>query len=385
MSTRSRSLSISKAKAVVQEEGKVISDYIWDTCIERPNKIFLTQPMGGAKAKSSMTMCTDSVRNWTFGQFLSESKKMAAHIESLDLPPSSRIAIMSKNCAWWLMADFAIMMTGHVSVPIYPSLTAGATKYVLDRSEAELVFIGKMSEDSWSEMKYGMSEEMPCVSFPVCPQGLECDKWNVLMGNTKEIETITKRTPDELATIYYTGGGAKKPEKVALSFEAMTKPTFELMRLLKITEIDRYLSYLPITQGVERWVGECVPFVTGCQVFFAESSSTHPQDIVRCRPTVFLSKQRLWSKLHRDLCKVTPPHKLEKLANASKNPINGWGAKKTQKALLKALGLDQCRYAGCDNESLPPDLLAWYRSLGLEFLDGYGTTNISHCKCQRVQ
>jgi len=42
----------------------------------------------------------DAIKEFTFAEFLSESKKMAAHIESLDLPVPSQIAIMSKNCAW---------------------------------------------------------------------------------------------------------------------------------------------------------------------------------------------------------------------------------------------------------------------------------------------
>ena len=108
-----------------KEAGKVIPDYIVDNCAKYPTKLFLTQPMGG-----------DAVKDWTFAQFLSESKKMAAHIESLDLPVPSQIAIMSKNCAWWLMADLAIMMTGHVGVPIYPTLTAETTRYTLEHSRS---------------------------------------------------------------------------------------------------------------------------------------------------------------------------------------------------------------------------------------------------------
>jgi long-chain acyl-CoA synthetase len=59
-------------KLTKKEAGKVVPDYIVDNCAKYPTKIFLTQPMGG-----------DAVKDWTFAQFLSESKKMAAHIESL--------------------------------------------------------------------------------------------------------------------------------------------------------------------------------------------------------------------------------------------------------------------------------------------------------------
>ena len=177
-----------------KEAGKVIPDYILDNCDEYPNKIFLTQPMGG-----------DAVQNWTFSEFLSESKKMAAHIESLDLPVPSQIAIMSKNCAWWLMADLAIMMTGHVGVPIYPTLTAETTKYTLEHSEAKLLFVGKLDEKPWKEMKNGIPGDMKCIAFPMCPDGVTYDKWADCVKG-EEVKEVKKRTEDEMATIIYTSG-----------------------------------------------------------------------------------------------------------------------------------------------------------------------------------
>lgn len=184
-------------KLTQKESGKVIPDYILDQCAKHPNKIFLTQPMGGDAM---------NVKNWTFAEFLSESKKMAAHIESMALPVPSQIAIMSKNCAWWLMADLAIMMTGHVGVPIYPTLTAETTKYTLEHSESKLLFVGKLDEHPWNEMKKGIPEGMKCISFPLCPVGLDCDKWEDLTGKAEEIKEVKKRTGEEMATIIYTSG-----------------------------------------------------------------------------------------------------------------------------------------------------------------------------------
>ena len=78
-----------------------------------PDRVVLTQPLGGGV-----------VRNYTWAQVMDESRRMAAHLKSLSFEPGSRIAILSKNCAHWLMADFAIWLAGHVSVPLYPTLAA---------------------------------------------------------------------------------------------------------------------------------------------------------------------------------------------------------------------------------------------------------------------
>lgn len=179
---------------VKKEDGKVIPDYFLDRCAENPDRIFLTQPMGGGV-----------IKEFNFAQFLSESKKMATHIESLDLPVPSQIAIMSKNCAWWLMADLAIMMTGHVGVPIYPTLTAETTKYTLEHSEAKLLFVGKLDAKPWAEMKNGIPDGMKCISFPLCPDDVTYDKWaDCVKGD--ELKEVKKRKAEDMATIIYTSG-----------------------------------------------------------------------------------------------------------------------------------------------------------------------------------
>jgi long-chain acyl-CoA synthetase len=188
--TASSLLSTMASRLTQKEDGKVIPDYILDNCARHPNKIFLTQPLGGD---------VNNIQNWTFAEFLSESKKMASHIESLALPVPSQIAIMSKNCAWWLMADLAIMMTGHISVPVYPTLTAETTKYTLEHSEA------KLDEKPWKEMKNGIPENMKCIAFPMYPEGVTYDKWADCVKG-EEIEEVKKRTEEEMATIIYTSG-----------------------------------------------------------------------------------------------------------------------------------------------------------------------------------
>jgi len=350
-------------KLIEKKEGAVIYDYVLDHCAKTPTKTFLTQPMGDG-----------TVKNWTFGEFLSESKKMATHIESLDLPVPSQIAIMSKNCAWWLMADLAIMMTGHVGVPIYPTLTAETTKYTLEHSEAKLLFVGKLDEKPWAQMKNGIPDGMKCISFPMCPGDVSYDKWADCVKG-EELKEVKKRKAEDMATIIYTSGSTGVPKGVMLSFGNMTEPTFGLVKSTHANSSDRYLSYLPISHGMERWVGECMPFLTGCHVFFADSLKTFVEDLGRAKPTLFLSVPRLWTKFQQGVFKKMPPHKLETLL---KIPFISFLVKKK---LLKALGLDCVRYAGSGSAPLPPDLLSWYRSLGLELLEGYGMTenfNYSH-------
>ena len=160
-----------------------------------------------------------------------------------------------------------------------------------------------------------------------------------------------------------------------LSFNSLTCTTFGFNELIQITQKDRYLSYLPISHGMERWIGGCIPFVTGCHVFYTESLTTFAQDIKRCKPTLFVSVPRLWTKFQEGVFTKTEPEKLKKLLNA---PIVSSFVKRK---VLKSLGLNHVRIAASGSAPLPPDLLAWYRSLGLELLEGYGMTENFNCEC----
>merc|ERR1719343_1790423 len=124
------------------------------------------------------------------------------------------------------------------------------------------------------------------------------------------------------------------------SYKAMTDTSRGMQKVLNITAKDRYLSYLPVAHGMERWLGMCLPFFTGMQVWYAESLATFVNDINRCEPTLFLSVPRLWTKFQAGVFVKMPEHKLKVLL---KIPIINSLIKKK---LLKGLGLSKVRFAG---------------------------------------
>lgn len=83
-----------------KEKHSTLIDAFLGQVYETPDRRFMTQPLGGA----------DNLKYWTFQETCTEAKKMAAYLTSLNLPPGSSIALCSKNCAWWIMADLAIQM-----------------------------------------------------------------------------------------------------------------------------------------------------------------------------------------------------------------------------------------------------------------------------------
>jgi long-subunit acyl-CoA synthetase (AMP-forming) len=343
---------------------KTILDWALHWEKEAPDMLHFVQPLGGG---------VDNVKTWTFAQAVREARRMASYLERLGLPPKSRIAICSKNCAWWVLADWAIWMAGHVTVPIYPTLNASTTRYILEHSEAKVLFVGKL-DAIWAEMAAGVPADLRQVSFPLSPKG-NYEKWDEIIARHEPLAQPAQRTLDEMATIIYTSGSTGQPKGVMLSFSAMAAPTEILVGMLGLNSTDRMLSYLPMAHVMERWLGGCCSTRAPFQLFFAESPDTFLQDLQRARPTLFVSVPRLWLKFQTGVFRKMPAKKLDRLLSI---PILGGIVKKK---VLRGLGLDQVRFAASGSAPLPAELMAWYRRLGLELLEGYGMSenfNFSH-------
>lgn len=349
---------------------KTLLDSFKTFVAQDPDKTFMTQPMGGDVA---------NVKTYTYAEANDEVLKMAAHLSTFGFEKGSCIALMSKNCAWWVIADLAIANAGFVTVPIYPTLTAETVTYILDHSESKLCFIGKLDENPWNEMKEGVSKDMPTISFPLCPEGgfdgNHHETWKDIIATTAPMTNPVIRSPEEMATIIYTSGSTGKPKGVMHDFETMLAATKIVTEELSANSSDRYLSYLPLAHGMERWLGECTALYSGVELFFAESLTTFVQDLNRAKPTLFVSVPRLWTKFQQGVYKKMPPKKLNTLL---KIPLLNILIKKK---IIKGLGLDCVRVAGSGSAPIPAELLSWYNTLGLTLLEGYGMTenfNLSH-------
>lgn len=334
--------------------------YHWEK--NSPERVLFTQPYEGA-AKG-----TGQVRTWTWKQAMDETRRMAAHLKSLNLPPKSQIALISKNCAHWMMTDWAIWMAGHVSVPLYPTLAADTIRQILEHSESKLLFVGKL--DGWETMRAGVPAGLPCISYPLSPDDAKqrFPQWDDIVAKTAPMTDSPTRDADELATIIYTSGTTGMPKGVMHTFGNFALALRDGLKRVPVNQDARMLSYLPLSHIVERVLVEHGALATGMQVFFAESLDTFTLDLQRARPTVFFSVPRLWVKFQQGINHKMPQAKLERLL---KIPILGGIVRKK---VLEALGLDQCTFAAGGAAPMPPDLLRWYAKLGLEVNEGYGMT-----------
>jgi long-chain acyl-CoA synthetase len=327
----------------------------------RGDDVYLTQPVNGGQ-----------VIDYTFKDVFDQAARMAAHINTLGLEPETKVAIISKNCAHFFMAELAIWMSGNTTVALYPTLNASTCNYILEHSEAKLLFVGKL--DTWDELKKGVPESLNSISLPLAPK-MDLTTWDDITGKTEPVTDQPTRDADSQSLLIYTSGSTGQPKGVIHNFRTMSVSTKGLVAMLEIDQNERQLSYLPLAHTMDRWLSLCVSMYAGTHIYFAESLTTFVADLKRAKPTLFVSVPRLWLKFQMGVFAKMPKSRLDFIL---KVPILSGIIKKK---VLGNLGLDHVRFAGSGSAPIPAELISWYRDLGLELLEGYGMSenfNYSH-------
>jgi long-chain acyl-CoA synthetase len=337
-------------------------DYIYRHEQQRPDQVFLTQPVGGGK-----------LIDYPWAEVMDQARRMAAHLEAQGFGPGARIAILSKNCAHFIIAELAIWMAGGTTVAIFPTESAETVGYILGHSEASLLFVGKL--DAWERQEPGVPADLPRIAFPLAPDSARTayPNWDEVVSGTELLDGPVQRAPDDLAMLIYTSGSTGTPKGVMVSFRAFTRAAEgiagDVRARIGQETAGRMLSYLPLAHSFERsWI-EGSSLVDGrTRVYFAESLDTFLEDLRRARPTMFISVPRLWLKFQQGVFAKMPPKKLDRLLSI---PILG---RVVARKVLTGLGLECVLQAGSGSAPLPADLIRWYRRLGLWLFEGYGMT-----------
>ncbi len=346
---------------------RLILDHVYDQVAAHPDQVFLTQPVGGGE-----------VVDITWGQMLIESRRMATHLHSLNFAPGSRIAMLAKNSAHFIMAELAIWMAGHTTVAIFPTESAANVRFVLEHSEASLLFVGKL--DTWAQQRGAVPAGLPCIALPLSPAH-ELESWDTINARTSPMPGRPARRAEDIAMLLYTSGSTGQPKGVMQNFGSITAATQALLDgVMRDGDGDRpvrALSYLPLAHAYERACVQCLALMhkAPTHLYFTDSLASFMDDLKRARPTFFCSVPRLWTKFQQGVLAAMPAAQLDALL------ANPRMAAAVRHKVLASIGLDQCTQARSGSAPIPVEVLHWYRKLGLNLLEGYGMTEdfcVSH-------
>lgn len=303
-------------------------------------------------------------KEYTYGQANDEIRRMANALHGLGLKPGDHVALLSKNCAHWMMADLAIMMAGCISVPIYPTLGAESINEILIHSESKACIIGKL--DDYSKQKGGIPD---IIKIGVELYGIDEDKgWDQLIAAYEPIQMAHQQTADELMTIMYTSGTTGTPKGVMHTVGSFAQLINTAIDVFELPQRPRYFSYLPMTHIAERAGIEMSSIYRGSTVSFPESLETFAEDLSSVQPETFFGVPRIWQKFQEKILEKMPQKKLDRLLGL---PLLGGIIKKK---IQKKLGLASSKISYSGAAPIAISLQEWYRKLGIEIHQAYGMT-----------
>jgi len=175
------------ALAVAEDALALQKLYYWERTA--PDRVVLTQPTGGG-----------NVQDYTWREVLDQTRRMAAHLQALDSRP---VLVSHPRQEPGALVDRRLRnLDGRPRFrAAVPTLAAGTVRQILEHSEAQLLFVGKL--DAWDEMKAGVPTGLPIVRLPMSAAS-EGEAWDEIVARTQPLQGNPVRDGDELSTIMYT-------------------------------------------------------------------------------------------------------------------------------------------------------------------------------------
>ncbi len=244
-------------------------------------------------------------------------ERLALALHARGLRSGDRLAILSENRPEWAMADFACALLGVVSVPIYHTLTADQTAYILQDAGARWLLVSNPAQ--LAKVRPAL-DRLPDLETLLILDGngeepTECAgktrvTWSRLQeegeaqdGRRGEVRAWAgERRPEDLLTLIYTSGTTGEPKGAMLSHGNIASnltATIEIAILaLRPVRGDRCLSVLPLSHIFERTGGHYAMFQLGIAIYYAESLISMPQNILEVRPAVLMAVPRIFEKIY---------------------------------------------------------------------------------------
>jgi long-chain acyl-CoA synthetase len=316
---------------------------------EAPDQVYLRQPHNL------------EWREYTWREVADQVRRIASFLRAKDYPTGSRIAIWSSNSKDWPIVDLAIMLAGHISVPIYPGQDTGSANYIFTHSEAKLVFTGEF--DQAAHVADALVEGMETVAMLGC--SFDCDdSLEAIIDTFEPFPESPIPDPEDVFTIIYTSGTTGNPKGVMHMHQTpghVVPGLIEGMRMDQ--EPNRFFSFLPMSHAAERIVVEmCSLYAPGVSVSFSEGLQTFGDEIRSVQPTFFFAVPRLWVKFKEGIDAAVPPEAQAGLNDEQKS------------AIALQLGLAEARLILTGSAPCPRDVQDWFLSMGVALRDGYGMT-----------
>ena len=296
---------------------------------------------------------------FTFKEAYQEACGFAAGLRTLGVEPGDKVAIVGKNSAHWLLADYGIALAGAVSVLIYPTIDSETAYKILEHSESKVLVIGKL--DDASVYSDHCPASVHCVAIPhmKLTSSEKHHDWKALIDAGAADFEPYPMDPKALMTIIYTSGTTGMPKGVMHNFASFQSAFRMILQQFDFLHQEVFISYLPLSHVAERMIISAAGVYLTGRIHFVQALDTFARDLEYAQPTVFLAVPRIWEKFGETLHKKIPAAFLRKALA----PV-----------LRKKLGLSRARLVLSGAAPIRASLLEEFATLGIHIQEVYGMT-----------
>ena len=330
---------------------------------------------------------------------------LAESLRALGLGPGDRVLLVSENRPEWLIADFAIMAAGCITVPAYVTNTERDHMHVLDNSGAAAVIV---ANDRLAKPLLPAINRSGLAKYVIGIEPLriaqasnfEYHAWSALLtGDAGAARTavearIAKIGRGDTAIIIYTSGTGGAPRGVLQHHGAILMNVDGAARVLVedfgLDQDETFLSFLPLSHAYEHTGGQMLPIGVGAQIYYSEGLEKLASNIEEVRPTIMVVVPRLFEVLRARIIKQI--EKQGRISNYLFDRAMGIGGLKAQgRGRLRDKPMDvllertlrpkiRARFGGrlkamvSGGAPLNPEIGVFFDSMGLTVLQGYGQT-----------
>jgi long-chain acyl-CoA synthetase len=322
---------------------------------------------------------------------------LARILKQWGVEKGDRVAILSENRPEWMISDFACVTTGIVDVPIYTTLTAEQTLYLLQNSRAKVIFVSTLEQLRKVQSIQARTSLEKIVVMDDIAEVNVIPMWSLIKDASVERDQQFDQqahqiTPDDLATLIYTSGTTGTSKGVMLSHGNLTSCAVMASSQTEWTKDDVYLSFLPLSHVTARHV-DYVCYLEGVTLAYCAVFDLLPQMLQEVKPSIIIAVPRVYEKIRQEAER--------RAGRGLKRKIFDWALHVGQKH-MKEIAKDETpsspawklanklvyskirqgfggRSKGYFSGGAPlgKDMAEWFCAMGIPVMEGYGLTETS--------
>ncbi|MEQ8605114.1 MAG: AMP-binding protein [Marivibrio sp.] len=349
-------------------------------------------------------------QSWSWSEVKAEIDRYAAGMSALGLARGDRVAIIGDNRPrlYWTMCMAQTL--GAVPVPVYQDSVAAEIHFPLEHAEVRFAVV---EDQEQVDKLLSIKDRLPMLQTIVYDDERGVRDYShdflhayeeVVARGAEKLKAepgfidaeIDKSKGSDASIIPYTSGTTGNPKGVVLSFDNVMKAAYAGASFEGLRETDECLAYLPMA-----WIGDHIfsyaqSYVCGFCVACPESSDTVLTDLRELGPSYFFAPPRMFENLLTTvMIKMEDASALKRkifhyfIGHAKRVGIDilngrpvpfadklkyGLGELLIYGPLKNVLGLTRVRIGYTAGEAIGPDIFDFYRSIGINLKQLYGST-----------